>query len=204
MSRILIATMPMAGHVRPLLPLAQRLAADGHDVLWYTGRKYAHTVTDSGARFTPFAGGLDWDDATMTSRGGLLHLRRAIRETFVEPIPGWVADLEPVFADFAPQAVVVEQGFVAGALAAELRGIPRVVVSVPPLGVTSVDTAPFGPGLLPGTGGTSRLRNRALNWTMKHVVFGDSQRLAERIRRDLDLPALSSYFMDWGTEIADA
>ena len=54
MATILVTTMPFAGHVRPGLPLARELVARGHDVVWYTGRKYASLVTATGAAFVPF------------------------------------------------------------------------------------------------------------------------------------------------------
>jgi UDP:flavonoid glycosyltransferase YjiC (YdhE family) len=38
MTRFLFATMPAAGHVAPLVPVAHELAARGHSVAWYTGR----------------------------------------------------------------------------------------------------------------------------------------------------------------------
>jgi hypothetical protein len=50
-ARILFTTLPMAGHVRPSLPIAGALVDEGHEVLWYTGRKYADAVVAAGARF---------------------------------------------------------------------------------------------------------------------------------------------------------
>ena len=47
-----------------------------------------------------------------------------------------------------------------------------------------------------------RLRNRALNRVLRHVVFADSQRAAQRIRAGLGLTPLAGYFLDWGPCIA--
>ncbi|WP_037365040.1 glycosyltransferase [Nakamurella lactea] len=206
MTRILITTMPMAGHLQPLAPLAARLVADGHDVLWYTGRKYGPAVERTGARFQPYALELDWDDARLYERPagtGLKQLRADIRDVFILPIPQHMADLAAVFDEFAPEVIVAEQGFMAGPLAGEQRGIGSVVVAILPLGITSVDTAPFGLGKPPATDAVGRLRNRLLNAMMKKVVFGEGQQLAERLRREAGLPALSDYFMDWGVRVAE-
>lgn len=206
MTRILITTMPMAGHLQPLVPLAARLVAGGHQVVWYTGRKYGPAVERTGARFRPYAAELDWDDAQLYERPagtGIKQLRADIRDVFVAPVPAHMADLATVFDEFAPEVIVAEQGFMAGPLAGEQRGIGSVVVGVTPLGISSVDAAPFGLGKPPATGPAGRLRNRLLNAMMKKVIFGEAQRLAEQIRREAGLPALSDYFMDWAARVAD-
>ena len=62
MARILIASQPIAGHLLPLLPVAQELAARGHELRWYTGRRYAARVRAAGAVFEPFTLARDFDD----------------------------------------------------------------------------------------------------------------------------------------------
>jgi len=208
-SRTLFTSMPMAGHLRPGLAIATELVAAGHDVSWYTGAKYADVVARSGARFVPMDPALDFDDADVGGlddggKPGLAKLRQDLLDVFITPVRGWVHDLDRVLDEVRPDVVVAEQGFTAGPLAAELRGIPRVVFSVTPLTLSSVDTAPFGTGLLPGSGVLSRLRNRVLNRVMRSVVFAEPQRVAEQMRADLGLPVLPGYFMDWGPLTADA
>ena len=65
MTRILITTTPVTGHVRPALPLAAQLVAAGHDVTWYTGAKFAHAVSATGADYRPIREALDYDDADL-------------------------------------------------------------------------------------------------------------------------------------------
>src|SRR3954451_14893666 len=99
MGRILFTTLPMAGHVRRLLPVAAELVAVGHEVRWYTGRKYAHEVEGAGAAFVPCAAQLDYDDATLDEggdestsarTGSLKGLKEALLRVFIEPIPAQV------------------------------------------------------------------------------------------------------------------
>jgi MGT family glycosyltransferase len=211
MTRILFTTMPMAGHLRPGLPIAQQLVADGHEVAWYTGAKYAPLVTRAGAEVFPMGAHLDFDDAEVDEvigaapdrKPGLRTLKRAILDLFIGPIPAWVSEIDAVIDTFGPDVVVAEQGFMAGPIAAERRGIPRVVFNVSPLGISSVDAAPFGTGLLPSSSPLGRLRNRSLNWAIRNVVFAECQRAAEQVRERLGLPLVDAYFMDWGAEIAD-
>ena len=209
MSRILFTTMPMAGHLRPGLPIARQLVAEGHDVAWYSGAKYADLIARTGARMFTMSSEVDFDDTFVDEqidggarKPGLATLSRAIRELFVEPIPGWVAEVDAVMEEFRPDVVVCEQGFLAGALAGERRGVPGVVFNVSPLGLSSVDAAPFGTGLLPSPSSLGRLRNRSLNWALRRVVFAAPQRAAEQVRERLGLPPLEGYFMDWGAQIA--
>ena len=206
MSRILFTTMPMAGHLRPGLPLARALVAAGHEVAWYSGANYETEIARTGARIYRMDAGLDFDDTRIDERAnkagrkpGLSTLKWAITEIFVNPIPAWVSEIDTVLDDFAPDVIVAEQGFMAGPLAGERRGIPSVVFSVSPLGLSSADAPPFGTGLQPG----SRLRNRTLNWALRSVLFAVPQKAAERVLAELGLPPRTSYFMDWASEIAD-
>ncbi|MGY1806333.1 glycosyltransferase [Blastococcus sp. SYSU D00669] len=205
MSRILFTTMPMAGHLRPGLPIAKALLAAGHEVAWYSGANYEAEIARTGARIYRMAAELDFDDALADERAGtagrkpgLATLKRAMIDLFINPVPDWVADIDAVLDDFRPDVVVAEQGFMAGPFAGQRRGIPSVVFSVSPLGLTSVDAPPFGTGLQPG----SRLRNRTLNWALRTVVLAGPQRAAEQALARLGLPPRTSYFMDWGSEVA--
>src|ERR1700730_3008175 len=65
MTRILITTLPIEGHVRPVLPVATRLCEEGHDVVWYTGRKFQQLVTRTSARFIPINMNLDFDESNV-------------------------------------------------------------------------------------------------------------------------------------------
>ncbi len=217
MATILVTTMPFAGHVRPGLPLARELVARGHDVVWYTGRKYASLVTATGAAFVPFAPEFDFDDADVDARrgldgateavgppakAGLKDLRRDIREVFLKPVVAQVADLERIVAEVRPDVIVTEISLVAGAFAAERLGVPLVSFPISPVGLSSVDTAPFGAGVLPGTGSLGRLRNRLLTAAVR-FAFRPEQALAESIRATLGLRPLRGSFMDWSAEISD-
>jgi UDP:flavonoid glycosyltransferase YjiC (YdhE family) len=51
--RVLIATVPAAGHVNPLVPLALRLQALGDEVVWATGPDMAERLATLGLRAMP-------------------------------------------------------------------------------------------------------------------------------------------------------
>ncbi len=206
MAQVLFTTHAMAGHIRPGLAAARELVAAGHDVVWYTGSKYRRLVAATGAMFMPYPAELDWDDADLVNRGdkpGLRALEQALIDVFINPLPAHAAALRPVIDEFAPDVMVAEAGFMAGPAVAELRGIPRVVYTVSPLGLSSVDSSPFGLGLPPSSSPLGRMRNRALNWAFRTLLFGRAQKAALRARQALGLPRLPGYFMDWSLAMSD-
>ncbi len=68
MPRILVATVPVIGHIAPILPLARGLIERGHEVRWYSGRKHASRIEATGARFVSFAQAPDYDDLKFDSQ----------------------------------------------------------------------------------------------------------------------------------------
>ena len=208
MSRILFTTMPLAGHLRPGLPIAQALIDAGHEVAWYTSDEYASLVARTGVRVFPMSADLSVDETSIDrTRGGkkpgLGQLKRDILDVFIAPIPRWVAEIDAIIDEFRPDAIVADNAFMAGPTAGERRSIPSVVFNVTPLGVSSVDTAPFGMGLLPSSSALGRIRNRTLNWTIRNLIFAECQRAAEQMRARLGLPPIDGYFMDWATVNAE-
>ena len=209
MTRVLFTANAMAGHVRPGLPVVADLIEAGHEVFFYTGRKYAADVERAGARFLPYPESLDWDDAILANRSSdtdkpsLAMLRHDLSEIFVKPIAGHAGHLAQVCDGLRPDVIVSEQAFVAGIMVAEQRGIPSVLFTVSPLTLSSVDTAPFGTALEPSSTPLGRVRNRLLDRMVRHVLFAGVQREAQRTRRRLGLPPLPGYFMDWGPLMAD-
>ena len=62
MSSILIATVPIHGHVTPLLTVARQLAERGDRVRFVTGSRFAEVVTATGAEHVPLPAEADFDD----------------------------------------------------------------------------------------------------------------------------------------------
>lgn len=65
MARILVASLPFAGHVAALSGVAGELVRRGHDVVAYTGAKHRRSFTDAGATWLPWAEATDFDDADL-------------------------------------------------------------------------------------------------------------------------------------------
>ena len=61
MSSIIIASVPIHGHVAPLLAVAERFVGRGDDVRFITGSRFADRVRATGASFIPLQPEADYD-----------------------------------------------------------------------------------------------------------------------------------------------
>ena len=67
--RFVVCATPAHGHTAPLVALAGRLVADGHEVMFFTTEHYRETVEATGARFVPFASADDAHDLMVANPG---------------------------------------------------------------------------------------------------------------------------------------
>ncbi|MBC8070797.1 MAG: glycosyltransferase [Deltaproteobacteria bacterium] len=196
MARILIATVPIAGHIGPFLPIARRLAARGHEVRWYTHEKYRARIEATGAGLVAARSACRYDDsdlpgsfAARPARAGIRQLAFDIKHVFIDDAPGQVHDLAQIAVDFHPDVVLCDAAFVGGGMYRELSHTPQVVLGVVPLSLGGDDVAPFGLGIAPSASLLGRLRNRMLHWVVQHVVFRDVQQHWQQTRARVGLPA---------------
>ena len=119
MARILIATIPVLGHLAPFVPLARALVACGHEVRWFTGAKYRARVEATGATFVGHTRARDYDDARLdeefperTRHRGLAQLRFDLR-WFISAAADQLADLRAILASFPADIVLHDIAMVA-------------------------------------------------------------------------------------------
>jgi len=208
MSRILITTVPVAGHVAPILPLCRELVARGHDVAWYTGRAEQQRVVAAGARYFGYRKTREVDpndmDASFPERGKLAGAKQFafdMKHLFIDSAATQCEDIQDILKVFPADIIVSDPGLLGSGLVQELAGVPVVIMGVSPIVLTSVDTAPFGFGIQPSSSPLGRLRNRALTWLVQGVVFGDVQKHWTEVRARLGLPP-TEWFMDTMTRAA--
>ncbi|MFB9994439.1 nucleotide disphospho-sugar-binding domain-containing protein [Deinococcus oregonensis] len=171
--------------------MAQELVRRGHEVRWYTGHKYAAAVERTGVVWEPFIHARDFDDAhfeaAFPGRDALTGLRQIkfdIQHVFVGQIEAQFRDLQLLQTLWRADAVLTEQTLIAPLLLAELGGPLCALLGILPLGIVSTDTAPFGLGVLPNASRWGRLRNRALHWAARDLIFGAaSHQLRGQCRR---------------------
>jgi MGT family glycosyltransferase len=196
MSRFIMATMPFTGHVLPGLPIARKLIERGHEVAWYTGKKFQKKIEATGARFLPMKAAYDFDDADMDTAfpersrlDGLERTKFDFKHVFGDPIPGQIADMEEYLKEMPGAVLLTDTAFAGGKVLSE-RGVTWAIFNITVLGVESRDTAPFGLGMLPDSSFTGRLRNRALYWAARHLFFRDVYQHFEKIRAAAGAPSV--------------
>jgi zeaxanthin glucosyltransferase len=125
-SRFLFVVPPLVGHINPAVGVAARLQARGHEVGWVGPTAAVASLVGEGARFSPS----DRPLAELVVAGRPPQLRgfaslKFLWEEFLIPLADGMAPLvDAAVAEFRPDAMLVDQQALAGALIAERRGIP--------------------------------------------------------------------------------
>lgn len=201
--RVLVAAMPFAGHAAPMAALAGELAARGHEVVAYTGRRYAGRFTAVGAAWQPWEQAPDFDDtdlrATFPQVGdgrGMRAVATNLEHVFLRTGAGQARDIEAA----GPVDLLVSDQLALGCgLVAERRGTPWASVSLVPLSMPSRDLPPFGTGLLPGRGRLGRARDAALRALVARTLARRLDAVLTSVRAELDLPPGRSSALDFSS-----
>jgi UDP:flavonoid glycosyltransferase YjiC (YdhE family) len=138
--RTLLTCRPLAGHYRPMLPLARALAEAGHDVAFASGEPVAGEAEAEG--FTAFRVGLEVDSVEplarrIRDRAASLppsQIRQLIfAELFVRvELEPRANDLISVVEQWKPNLVIHDVAEFAGPLVATMSGVPYVEHSYGP------------------------------------------------------------------------
>jgi UDP:flavonoid glycosyltransferase YjiC (YdhE family) len=209
MLSVLVTATVADGHTAPMLAVAAHLVRSGHRVRFLSGERFADAVRRTGAEYLPwpadaFVDHLENAD-TRERAAGVRGVARGVEEIFIAPGRGQYRAIRAAVAE-VPTDVIVTESTVVGAAAVALdprSRIPVVACGVLPLGLSSVDAAPFGLGILPRSDALGHVRNRALNALVRHVVLRRPQQLAAQLVRELTGGELDVFFSDWGIH-ADA
>ena len=210
MARILVATVPLTGHVEPMRLVVRALVARGHEVRWAAATKFAARIAETGATYLPPDEAPDWDDGDVDTalpvlhgRTGLARIKAELRAMFIFPMGAQLRDLEAAAVTVAPDAILADQAHLGAALFAERHRIPWVSLGVSALGIPSVDTAPFGPGWpRPARGVVGRVRTRVLYAMVHGLMFGSVTRAYRRARVAAGFAAgTRSYFDFLGPDV---
>jgi MGT family glycosyltransferase len=125
--RFLFVVPPFAGHVNPTIPLGRELVRRGHHVAWAGYVDNLASLLGPADDFISIGEGASDEvvQAAMGSRLGPVGVRetwRAVVAGARDMMPGTQAAIDA----FRPDVLIVDQQTVAGAIAAELRGLPWV------------------------------------------------------------------------------
>jgi UDP:flavonoid glycosyltransferase YjiC (YdhE family) len=184
MPRIIVAAVPVQGHVTPLRRIAADLAERGYEVVFITGSLFRESVKRSGLRFVGMSGVADYSLARQTELAaaraqhapGLERLDYDLTTVFYESVPEQHEAVQRVLAEMpeTPTVIVTDQSFI-GHWAVRLgapgiQPIGYIGVGVIPLALSSVDTAPFGLGLPADSSPEGRARNAVQNAMVESML----------------------------------
>jgi len=203
MARLLVATVPLTGHVQPMTVLVRALVERGHEIHWYTGAKFAPAVRATGAAFVPVQHARDWDDAdvdaafpALRDKRGLSRVKTQLRELFIGPAADQLRDLEAITSRQSVDAILADSAHLGAALLSETRGLPWIGLGISALMAPSLDTAPFGSAYPPLPGAAGERRNRIMNHVVFRVMFSGVNRAWRRARTAAGLPAGDGTYFD--------
>ena len=212
MSSYVIASVPVHGHVAPLLPIAAHLVARGDTVRFLTGARFAASVSATGATHVALPPESDFDDRNVVAQfperaemSPLAAVAFDIEHIFIRPGEGQYAGLRQLLGELPTDAVIVDPLFAGGVLLAELPAgerPPIVVAGVVPLALPGPGLAPYGMGVRPMGGPIGALRNRALEG-LNARVLRPAEEAGTAIMRRIHGREGSGPIMDWLTR-ADA
>jgi MGT family glycosyltransferase len=205
MPRFLVATYPSPGHVNPAAAVVRALTGRGHEVRWYTGRRFAEVAAESGARFCAMPEALDWDynnlNAAFPGRAELKGLKQVqfdLTEIFVRPLREHLLALKALLLDEPADVFVSHTVFFGGGWLQEMGGPPNASLGDTCLAYPSRDAAPYGTGLAPRGGWSGHLRNRALDAISRAVVLAPVTKAARGVRAQLGLPRVPMRGLEFG------
>lgn len=207
MASLLIAAVPIHGHVAPLLTVARHFVARGDRVRFLTGARFAGAVAETGAEHVPLPAEADFDDRVDLNQrfprrarlSGAAAIAFDVMELFTRPQRAQHDAVMRLHAQERADALLVDPAFAGAAL---VLGHPRgarpavVMCGVLPLSLASRDTAPFGMGLRPLPGPLGWTRNALLSRLAK-LLLVDAQALADDTHRELHGRPMAGPLLDW-------
>ena len=208
MSSIVIGSVPIYGHVTPLLPVARHFVERGYRVRFVTGSRFARSVEATGAEHVPLPAEADYDDrqdwnqtfperATLKGTKALAH---DIEHIFIRPGQAQHDTVMALHAAEPVDVVLTDPGFTGGAflLGHPLGTRPPIVMcGMVPLTISSRDTAPTGMGLTPLRGPFGRIRNSVLALLASKLVLPPAERIADQIFQRLHGRPIPFACLDW-------
>ncbi len=188
--KVLCYTSPGLGHLYPVIPILQQLAARGHDVAVRTladGVEQARGAGLSAEAIDPRIEAVEIDD--YLGRTPVDGLKRSTA-TFAQRAVFEVEDLRRAIADVGPDVLFVDCNCWGASAVAEASGLPWASWVPYPVPIPRAGVPPFGPGLRPAAGPLGRMRDRALEPVVIGSVLRSIRPALNDVRAAAGVPAV--------------
>ncbi|KAH8659169.1 hypothetical protein BGZ60DRAFT_382178 [Tricladium varicosporioides] len=178
---VIIGCTPVYGHLAPVRAIAKDLIAKGFEITFVSSSHWKTTIEEIGADFVPIEGYGDWYEGDLATRWaernllppGPVQLAYDLEECFIKSIPSQHEALQVAIkklqtAHPGRPIIQVSEAVFWGALpimsgATGVKPTATLGLGVVPMALSSIDTAAFGPGILPDNSPEGRERNKAMN-----------------------------------------
>jgi UDP:flavonoid glycosyltransferase YjiC (YdhE family) len=202
MSKILVASVPLSGHINPAIPLVKMLIDRGHEIIWYSGAFYKENIEATGAKFIPFCRAKDFHDSSISGvfpgiphRSLFRHASYYIKHVFYDNMPGQYSDLLEILKEFPADILLTDEWFTGAIPLAVHKTLRWVCYCNSPLFYYS-DEIPFpGAGIFPSTSVFGINRNRIVNLMVTKIFFAGVQKYINRVRKQCNLLPMDHFFL---------
>ncbi len=193
--RVLLATLPAAGHINPMMAVAVALLDKHHEVIFVTGEQYKADVSSINVHFSalhypPQA----YDQILASFSRPLPYFPRLLWDRpqagFFAMLPDLTAQLIAIVQQTQPDVILTDYNFYAGAIAAEVCHVPYATLCAIVNALPSQDTPVFGsrmdwqPPLHP-----ERFLWPFLRWGSRQYLALDDH-IVNKVRKSYGLKAL--------------
>lgn len=197
----------------PLRAIAKDLIRRGYDVTFVTGSDYRQSIEGIGAKFISLTGHADLTEAriaalpeeSIADPAFLAPHSEGVIRGVIDVMPGQYEAFQTALESMAKREpsrkiVALIEGAYIGALpsilgAPGIKPTGYVGIGIIPIGLSSVDTAPFGPGLPPDSSPEGRARNAVLNEEAR-MRLGKAQVRFLEVLKDLGASGTDHHFRD--------
>ncbi|MFD1142025.1 glycosyltransferase [Larkinella insperata] len=202
--RILFATVPFDGHFSPLTGLAVHLKQLGHDVRWYVGGHYGERVQALGLPHYPTVKAPVINQTNMdelfperkTIRNPISRARFDVKQTFLNPIPGYVDDLLAIHAEWPFDLIIYDLACLGALFVQELLAIKGVAVGVLPLFESESNPPSDNPHQAPLKRWLIRQAKQAKLYLTFRVMMKPCNVLYNKLRHQAGLPPESGFMFE--------
>jgi MGT family glycosyltransferase len=208
MAKILIATVPLTGHINPGLPIAKLLNLKGHDIIWYTGKDFREKIETTGARFIPFSIADEFNDHTISKKyqasdkiGALRQAIHYFKSVFYGQMISQWQDITNILSDFNADLIITDWMFMGAIPIAEKNNFKWVIYSNSPIFYLSEDAPAPGGGFRYSVTPFARYQNRFVNWLTTYVLFAGVKKFVNIKRAEIGLKPIKSFFLDHNVNI---
>jgi MGT family glycosyltransferase len=202
MARILMATVPMSGHVNPGTLLARALIQKGHIVSWYCSDYYKERIIATGASFEPFKSAPNYNDRNIHQLYGpvpnkslLAHAGFYVRNVFYKAMPAYYDDLTHIVHDFKPHLLITDEWFTGGIPFSEKKILPLVIFSNSPLMLIRKNLPAPGAGVMPNNSQYGKVRDLII-FIIAKILLDPWRRYINKVRKEVGLQPMRYYFIE--------